>query len=196
MASESHSPENSKKRRIMIITGDESIIHQIQNGNHAALIKSYVLDPTDPTKANELTYSPVRRISFVLFLILENRSQTQTEVPTTPPKKTKAGSLTCVVCSATALGYNFDAITCESCKAFFRRNALKDSVKALVSSCWFSNESFLQSTFQCRRHNDCDITVETRRRCSACRLAKCLQNGMKRERLLTVERDSFFAEIV
>jgi hypothetical protein len=26
------------------------------------------------------------------------------------------------------LGYNFDAITCESCKAFFRRNALRPVV--------------------------------------------------------------------
>lgn len=26
------------------------------------------------------------------------------------------------------LGYNFDAISCESCKAFFRRNAMKSIV--------------------------------------------------------------------
>jgi hypothetical protein len=26
------------------------------------------------------------------------------------------------------LGYNFDQITCESCKAFFRRNALNNAV--------------------------------------------------------------------
>ena len=35
---------------------------------------------------------------------------------------------TCGVCGDKALGYNFNAITCESCKAFFRRNALKDKV--------------------------------------------------------------------
>lgn len=27
------------------------------------------------------------------------------------------------------LGYNFDAISCESCKAFFRRNALRPAVR-------------------------------------------------------------------
>ena len=34
----------------------------------------------------------------------------------------------CRVCGDKALGYNFNAMTCESCKAFFRRNALKQAV--------------------------------------------------------------------
>jgi len=60
-------------------------------------------------------------------------------------KRNKA-LLTCVICDGDAhgssrminleenffklfyLGYNFDAITCESCKAFFRRNALRPVV--------------------------------------------------------------------
>lgn len=33
----------------------------------------------------------------------------------------------CLVCGDKALGYNFNAISCESCKAFFRRNAHKVS---------------------------------------------------------------------
>lgn len=37
-------------------------------------------------------------------------------------------SKVCGVCGDKALGYNFNAITCESCKAFFRRNALKKKV--------------------------------------------------------------------
>lgn len=36
----------------------------------------------------------------------------------------------CGVCGDRALGYNFDAISCESCKAFFRRNAPKGLVSA------------------------------------------------------------------
>jgi ribosomal protein L37E len=35
----------------------------------------------------------------------------------------------CNVCGDKALGYNFNALTCESCKAFFRRNALKNKVR-------------------------------------------------------------------
>ena len=36
----------------------------------------------------------------------------------------------CAVCGDRALGYNFGAMTCESCKAFFRRNALSGKVRA------------------------------------------------------------------
>lgn len=35
----------------------------------------------------------------------------------------------CTVCGDKALGCNFDAISCESCKAFFRRNANKEWVR-------------------------------------------------------------------
>ena len=37
----------SKKRRIMIITGDESIIEQIQNSNNSALIQSIIIESKD-----------------------------------------------------------------------------------------------------------------------------------------------------
>ena len=42
----------------------------------------------------------------------------------------------CGVCGDRALGYNFDAISCESCKAFFRRNAPKGLVcLCLIFAC-------------------------------------------------------------
>ena len=34
------------------------------------------------------------------------------------------------------LGYNFDQITCESCKAFFRRNALSNNVSVVIELIW------------------------------------------------------------
>ena len=40
-----------------------------------------------------------------------------------------SSDLVCRVCGDQATGYNFDQITCESCKAFFRRNALRNKVK-------------------------------------------------------------------
>ena len=36
--------------------------------------------------------------------------------------------LLCAVCGDISHGTNFDAVSCESCKAFFRRNAMKEKV--------------------------------------------------------------------
>ena len=116
--SPSSSPSGSKKRRIMIITADESIIEQLQNSNNASLFKSIILDTNGENV--ELTHSHIKTI--------------QTETSTSnQEKKSKNDALTCVVCSSPAHGYNFDAISCESCKAFFRRNALKDPVMIMTN---------------------------------------------------------------
>ncbi|KAK3095579.1 hypothetical protein FSP39_016294 [Pinctada imbricata] len=72
----------------------------------------------------------------------------------------------CLVCGDNALGYNFNAITCESCKAFFRRNALK------------------QEHPKCLFQNNCSIDIRTRRFCPHCRLKKCFDIGMKKEMIL------------
>ncbi len=62
---------NSKKRRIMIITGDETIIEQIQNSKNSSLIKSYIIEPKDVD--HEHCYSPVKRSFFIL--IRQNKNQ-------------------------------------------------------------------------------------------------------------------------
>lgn len=76
--------------------------------------------------------------------------------------------LTCVVCGGDAHGYNFDAISCESCKAFFRRNAIRPLSK-----------------FKCRHDGHCEVAFDRKRRCKKCRLEKCLQSGMRKEWILT-----------
>ncbi|CAD6194157.1 unnamed protein product [Caenorhabditis auriculariae] len=78
-----------------------------------------------------------------------------------PPKEFE-GRI-CVICADRASGYNFGILTCESCKAFFRRNALRvESIK-----CPFSNS--------------CEITASSRRFCQACRLSKCFRVGMNNQ---------------
>lgn len=75
----------------------------------------------------------------------------------------------CMVCSDKALGYNFNAVTCESCKAFFRRNALSSK------------------EFVCPFNENCEITVITRRFCQKCRLEKCFSIGMRKEYIMSEE---------
>ena len=62
-------------------------------------------------------------------------------------------------------GYNFNAITCEACKAFFRRNALRTK------------------DFKCPFDGNCKIDLVTRRFCQKCRLKKCFDIGMKKVNL-------------
>lgn len=75
----------------------------------------------------------------------------------------------CAVCGDKALGYNFNAVTCESCKAFFRRNALA------------------KKQFTCPFNQNCEISVITRRFCQKCRLKKCIDIGMKSENIMSEE---------
>jgi hypothetical protein len=116
MTSDISSASGSKKRRIMIITADESIIEQLQNNSNAALFKSIILDSNGENV--ELSHSHIKDL--------------QPELQSSNNKKSKNDLLTCVVCGSPAHGYNFDAISCESCKAFFRRNALKDPVRLYI----------------------------------------------------------------
>ncbi|XP_013392885.1 nuclear hormone receptor HR96 isoform X2 [Lingula anatina] len=76
----------------------------------------------------------------------------------------------CGVCGDRALGYNFDAISCESCKAFFRRNAPKGL-----------------EYFKCPYDEKCKMDVSNRRFCKRCRLKKCFEIGMRKEYILTEE---------
>ncbi|UXI18636.1 hypothetical protein NH340_JMT04579 [Sarcoptes scabiei] len=75
----------------------------------------------------------------------------------------------CGVCGDKALGYNFNALTCESCKAFFRRNALR-------------NKRFI-----CISGTKCNLNPKTRKYCRKCRLDRCFEIGMKKEWILTEE---------
>ncbi|XP_012946296.1 vitamin D3 receptor B [Aplysia californica] len=74
----------------------------------------------------------------------------------------------CLVCGDKALGYNFNAVSCESCKAFFRRNAHK--------------------VIRGRCEGKCDVTVESRSFCKRCRLAKCFTVGMRKDMILNDEQ--------
>lgn len=64
---------------------------------------------------------------------------------------------TCRVCGDAAVGFNFEVVTCESCKAFFRRNCTRRP-----------------DEFKCPYANNCVITKQSRRSCKHCRLAKCV----------------------
>ncbi|XP_054169187.1 nuclear hormone receptor HR96-like [Oppia nitens] len=69
----------------------------------------------------------------------------------------------CQICGDIGVGRNFGAITCESCKAFFRRHSHKEK------------------KFFCKYDGICKIDVNLRKCCKKCRLSKCFAMGMKKE---------------
>ncbi|CAG2162031.1 unnamed protein product [Oppiella nova] len=86
--------------------------------------------------------------------------------------KIGAQRLICSVCGDKAIAYNFGIQSCESCKAFFRRNA------------------FRENAFVCKFGGKCEIDVISRRLCRKCRLMKCFAVGMNKAYIFSDEEKS------
>ncbi|CAF2788612.1 unnamed protein product [Rotaria sp. Silwood2] len=84
--------------------------------------------------------------------------------------------LTCVVCNGDAHGYNFDAISCESCKAFFRRNALRPPGK-----------------LKCCGNGQCNISFDQKKRCM--RKEWILTDKEKQEKRIKIEQNRRLRQI-
>ncbi|CAG2103586.1 unnamed protein product, partial [Medioppia subpectinata] len=84
----------------------------------------------------------------------------------------------CEVCGDKGNGRNFGVITCESCKAFFRRFGLKNK------------------PLNCPSNGKCNINQMTRKICQRCRLEKCFAVGMKKEFIRSDEENEKRKEII
>lgn len=81
----------------------------------------------------------------------------------TDPNANPSARSPCPVCGDTISGFHYGIFTCESCKGFFKRTVQN------------------KKTFLCHRQGECEINLENRKKCPACRFAKCLVMGMKLE---------------
>lgn len=78
----------------------------------------------------------------------------------------------CKVCGEPAAKHiHYGAVTCFSCRAFFRRSIQNTSTK----------------TYTCRKSGQCDISLKTRKNCQKCRYDRCLAVGMKPSWVLSEE---------
>ncbi|CAF2942990.1 unnamed protein product [Rotaria sp. Silwood2] len=87
--------------------------------------------------------------------------------------KSSAKSDYCKVCGDDATIINYGALSCQSCKTFFRRNGFRP-----------------ESVRPCSLNRSCEVILKTRRNCTACRLAKCLSVGMSSELIRKEELQS------
>ncbi|XP_066570820.1 androgen receptor [Amia ocellicauda] len=71
-----------------------------------------------------------------------------------PPQRT------CLICGDEASGCHYGALTCGSCKVFFKRAAEG------------------KQKYLCASRNDCTIDKLRRKNCPSCRLRKCFEAGM------------------
>ncbi|CAG2164667.1 unnamed protein product [Oppiella nova] len=74
-----------------------------------------------------------------------------------------------LICGDRASGRNFGGISCESCKAFFRRTALKNKDP------------------KCHENKNCKIEPKGRK-CPKCRLKRCYDYGMRKEFIKCLDR--------
>ncbi|CAF2749071.1 unnamed protein product [Rotaria sp. Silwood2] len=70
----------------------------------------------------------------------------------------------CKICGDSAIYSYYGAVSCSSCKTFFKRHAQQG-----------------QQAFKCDLNGNCEINLNTRRACTYCRLHKCFTNGMQVE---------------
>ena len=76
----------------------------------------------------------------------------------------------CRICGeAAAKHVHYGAVTCFSCRAFFRRSIQNGHPK----------------NYSCRKGGKCIITLKTRKNCQKCRFDACLAAGMKTSWVLT-----------
>lgn len=98
-------------------------------------------------------------------------------------EKEESLSSACSVCGSPAAAHlHYGAISCYSCRAFFRRGQPKqlrwEAGKVIQIDCL--NKLFFRCIFG---HGQCKISRHNRTNCKLCRYRRCLEVGMKPEKV-------------
>uniref|UniRef100_A0A7E4V6D5 Nuclear receptor domain-containing protein n=1 Tax=Panagrellus redivivus TaxID=6233 RepID=A0A7E4V6D5_PANRE len=120
-----------------------------------------------PSSSNALGYALARAVNGASSGSLNGTGSSPASVsaPTRGKKSIGNGnsddnSQICAICSAPADGLHYNAISCRSCNAFFRRAVT------------------FKQTYTCRKDGNCDVNQHVRCACRACRFNKCILAGM------------------
>ncbi|XP_053380899.1 estrogen receptor-like [Mercenaria mercenaria] len=139
--------------------------------------KRYILQTHDYDSTQVAVTQPDEPQSYTVQIGTDDgvtyTSVAEQEVVTVGQQQEEAGNVSgfkspmsgspCPICGDNVSGFHYGIYTCESCKGFFKRTVQN------------------KKTFVCPRNGECEIVLENRKKCPACRFAKCLVMGMKLE---------------
>ncbi|CAF1071484.1 unnamed protein product [Adineta ricciae] len=166
--------------KVMIVTADDNFIRLISSNKQ---LNTTVVNLDKNNQSTSTNNPNTSIIDLVILAQLFNKNSTcdhtnkrtldssqgnQAKVVKTSEKN---NDLVCSVCGDHAVGFNYGAMTCASCKVFFRRNALQPPEKIRC----FNGQ------------NACLFSHGTHRRCQKCRLRQCFAVGMKKYYFVTSE---------
>ncbi|CAF1212806.1 unnamed protein product [Rotaria magnacalcarata] len=167
---------------MIIITSDEDLVRQFSLKRNE---KTYIIDldnekqMTSLTNNNNINNDNMINLAFLaelselnsssdqVYKQVLNSSDHQRSRPVKIPKKSI--DLVCTICGDRAIGFNYDALSCASCKAFFRRNAHQtlEKLRCLIGQ------------------GQCSVTPDMHRKCQRCRLERCFAVGMRKDFILS-----------
>ncbi|CAF1095278.1 unnamed protein product [Rotaria sordida] len=169
----------ANETKMIIITSNEDVIRQFSlNKTHN---NTLIIDLDNEkqissiSKNNSINLSVLAQLSELnsssdhVYKRVLNSSDNNPSKPVKIPRRST--DLICTICGDRAVGFNYDALSCASCKAFFRRNAHQPLEKL---SCLTGK-------------GQCTITYTMRRKCPRCRLNRCFTMGMRKDFILSEE---------
>ncbi|CAF1026523.1 unnamed protein product [Adineta steineri] len=121
---------------------------------------------------NQLSANKIPDTHTINFNYLNNLSQLNSKIDKLYEKlidssvknSNKFNDRICVICGNVAIGYNYDVLTCASCRIFFYRNQnQRNKLKCLL------------------RQGQCSVDYKHDRKCPRCRLDRCFQVGMRKD---------------
>ncbi|CAF2776438.1 unnamed protein product [Rotaria sp. Silwood2] len=114
---------------MIIITSNEDLIHQLCL-NKSKSTHIIDLDEKNSTSSISTNNNGLLDLTFLAQLFELNSAKDQMyKRVLDPPQYSRSNmskkeiNLVCLICGEHAIGFNYDVLTCASCKAVFRRNA-------------------------------------------------------------------------
>ncbi|CAF1346080.1 unnamed protein product [Adineta ricciae] len=169
----------AKQTKMIFITSNEDLVHQIASKQ---VEDTHIIDLDDPKQVTSMINNNSINWTFLAGLSeLDSKNDQiykraldshQDDQEKQRKLLRKSIDLICKICGDRAIGFNYDVLSCSSCKAFFHRYAHQDLKKLKCSS---------------RNQNQCKIVNGERSKCHRCRLNRCFAMGMRTDFILSQE---------